>query len=102
MCSTTIMTCIEAGPLEAQVLMLAESLRAFGGRWAKTDFIAVKPRRGPAISSNTRRDMKRLGVEFVDETLNVALDWWSNANKSSVMAAFETRVLNAQHYLDGR
>jgi hypothetical protein len=48
---TTIVACVEAGPLEAQVLMLAETLRAFGGTWAQTDFIAVKPRLGPSISA---------------------------------------------------
>src|SRR5262245_5661771 len=91
-CNTTIVTCIEAGPLEAQVLMLAESLRAFGGDWAKTDVIAVKPRRGPSIAPHTRRELKRLGVEFIDERFNVALDWWNNANKSAVMSQLETRV----------
>ena len=92
MCNTTIVTCVEAGPLEAQVLMLAESLRAFGGVWAKTDLVAVKPRRGPGISPHTRRELRRLGVEFIDEKLNVALDWWNNANKSAVMSKLETRV----------
>lgn len=90
---TTIVTCIEAGPLETQVLMLAESLRTFGGPWAKTDMVAVKPRRGPGIAAHTRRELKRLGVEFVDERLNVALDWWNNANKSAVMSQLESRLM---------
>jgi hypothetical protein len=89
---TTIVTCVEAGPLEAHVLMLAESLRAFGGVWAKTDFVAVKPRRGPGISSRTKREFKHLDVEFIDDTSNTALDWWSHANKSSAMCAIETRI----------
>ena len=89
---TTIVTCVEAGPLETQVLMLVETLRAFGGPWAKTGFIAVKPRRGPSVSANTRRGFKRLGVEFIDERFNIELDWWNNANKSSVMSHLERRV----------
>jgi hypothetical protein len=89
---TTIITCVESGPLEAQVLMLAESLRAFGGAWRNVDFVAVKPRRGPRISSMTRREFRRLGVEFIDEKFNVALEWWNNANKSAVMAQLEARV----------
>lgn len=92
MTSTTIVTCVEAGPIEAQVLMLAESLRAFGGTFAKTDFVAVKPRRGPSISAATLKGFKRLQVEFVDERMNVELDWWNNANKSCVMSQLETRV----------
>jgi hypothetical protein len=89
---TTIVTSIEVGPLETQVLMLAESLRAFGGHAAGTEMIAVKPRHGPSISSHTRRELTRLHVHFIDERLNVRLAWWNNANKSAIMAALETRV----------
>jgi hypothetical protein len=89
---TTIVTCVEVGPLELQVLMLAESLRAFGGKAAETEMIAVKPRYGPGVSSHTRRELKRLHVHFIDERLNVRLAWWNNANKSAIMAALEARV----------
>ena len=89
---TTIVTCVEAGPLEAQVLMLAESLRAFGGPSSSLEIVAVKPRRGPKVSSKTLREFKRLRVEFIDGRFNVELDWWNNANKSSVMSQLETRV----------
>ncbi|MDN3275945.1 hypothetical protein QWJ07_16910 [Frankia sp. RB7] len=90
--NTTIVTCVEAGPIEAQVLMLAESLRAFGGSCSDLDILAVKPRRGPKIGSNTLREFRRLHVEFIDEKFNVELDWWNNANKSCVMSQLETRV----------
>lgn len=86
------MTCIEAGALEAEVLLLAESLRAFGGEWANVDFIAAKPRFGPSISAHTRSEMKRLRIEFVEGRFNKDYAWWNNANKSSVMAFLETRV----------
>ena len=100
--ATTIVTCVENGPLEAQVLMLAESLRAFGGPLSNTDFIAVKPRRGPGISLHTRREFARLGVEFIDERMNIELDWWSNANKSSVMARLEVPDLTPNiTWMDG-
>jgi hypothetical protein len=92
MTSTTIVTCVEAGTLEAQVLMLAESIRAFGGSSSNLDIVAVKPRRGPRVSSETLKEFKRLRVEFMDERFNVELDWWNNANKSSVMSQLETRV----------
>ena len=90
--STTIVTSVEAGPLEAQVLLLVESLRNFGGAWSNTDVIAVKPRRGPRISSLTLREFRRFGVEYIDERFNVELDWWNNANKSATMSQLETRV----------
>jgi hypothetical protein len=89
---TTIVTCVESGPLESQVLMLAESLRAFGGIWAGMDLIAVKPRRGPRISSKTLREFSKFNVEFIDERFNAQFDWWNNANKSAVMAHLEARV----------
>jgi hypothetical protein len=89
---TTIVTCVEAGPLETQVLMLVETLRAFGGSWGRSDFIAVKPRRGPSIARSTLSQLRRLDVEFVDERFNVELDWWNNANKSSVMSQLERRI----------
>jgi hypothetical protein len=89
---TTIVTCVEAGPLEAQVLLLAESLRTFGGSSSNIDFIAVKPRRGPGIAAHTRREFRRLGVEFVDLRVNVARDWWDSANKSAATAEIEARI----------
>jgi hypothetical protein len=100
--STTIVTCVEAGGLEAQVLLLAESLRAFGGAWSKTDFVAVKPRRGPGLKPITISEFRRLNVGFIDEPFNSKFDWWNNANKSAVMSALETRV-STPHitWLDG-
>lgn len=87
--STTICTVIEAGPLEQQVLLLADSLRAFGGRWARVPMLAVKPRRGPAIPRATRDALRRLDVAFVDAPLNVACAWWAHANKPAAMAYAE-------------
>ena len=52
----------------------------------------MKPRRGPSVSANTRREFKRLAVEFIDERFNIELDWWNNANKSAVMSQLELRV----------
>jgi len=92
MTNTTIVTCVESGPLEAEVLMLAESIRAFGGPYSKTDIVAVKPRRGPKIASRTLQEFKRLQVEFIDARFNLELDWWNNANKSCVMSQLEDRV----------
>jgi hypothetical protein len=100
--STTIVTCVEAGGLEAEVLLLAESLRAFGGAWSKSDFLAVKPRRGPALKAATISEFRRLGVEFIDKPYNSKFDWWNNANKSAVMSALETQISTPNiTWLDG-
>lgn len=100
--TTTFVTCIEAGGLESQVLLLAESLRMFGGPWANAPFVAVKPRRGPRLKSATVSELRRLGVEFIDKPFNSKLAWWNNANKSAVMAALETQVTTPNiTWLDG-
>ncbi len=50
---TTIITCSQTGLRRGQDCC-GESLRAFGGPWAKGDFVAVKPRWGASISLHTR------------------------------------------------
>jgi hypothetical protein len=99
---TTIVTCVEAGALEAQVLLLAESLRTFGGPAAKLPFIAVKPRRGPALKAATISQFRRLNIGFVDKPYNSKFAWWNNANKSAVMSALETEISTPNiTWLDG-
>lgn len=82
---TTIVTCIEAGGLEPQVVLLARSLRTFGGRYADLPIVAVKPRAGPGVSRATLRTLKELDVRYVDRPLNVATSWWAHANKPAAL-----------------
>ena len=82
---TTIVTCIEAGGLEEQVVLLARSLRRLGGRYADLPFVAVKPRAGPGLRRATLRMLDELGVRYVDQALNVATGWWAHANKPAVL-----------------
>ena len=82
--STTICTCIEAGELETQVLLLAQSFRKFGGRWANVPVVAVKPRRGPALATATVSRLKQLDVQLVDRVLNDEAPWWNMANKAAI------------------
>jgi len=87
--STTICTCIEAGELETEVLLLAESLRKFGGRWADVPMVAVKARRGPALATTTVNRLQRLNVQLVDRLLNDEAPWWNTANKAAAMRYVE-------------
>jgi len=87
--STTICTCIEAGELETQVLLLAESFRRFGGRWADVSIVAVKPRRGPALATGTIKRLNQLDVRLVDRVLNDEAPWWNMANKAAAMRYVE-------------
>jgi hypothetical protein len=83
--STTICTSIEAGHLETQVLLLAESFRKFGGRWADVPMFAVKARRGPALATATVKRLEQLHVQLVDKLLNDEAPWWNMANKPAAM-----------------
>jgi len=76
-----IVTCVEAGPLEAQVLLMVESLRRWGGRLADAPVLAVKPRWGPALRRATRRRFDELGVEFVDVRHRSRFGWYKFLNK---------------------
>lgn len=86
---TTLCTCIEAGALEEQVMLLLESLRQFGGRYANLPFVAVRARTGPALAGATRRHLERFGAELVEKPLNRTYAWWPHANKPAAMRYVE-------------
>ncbi len=46
--------CIEGGVLEAQALLLFESIRRYAGRFGGCDLYALSPRAGHPISAATR------------------------------------------------
>jgi acyl-CoA synthetase (AMP-forming)/AMP-acid ligase II/thioesterase domain-containing protein/acyl carrier protein len=82
-------TCIEAGYLEAQSLLLYESIRRYGGRFSQCPIYAVSPRAGRAPSPQTKQRLEQLSVEYIDRVLNSELDFFSLANKSLACAYIE-------------
>ncbi|MBC7146330.1 MAG: hypothetical protein H5U24_13110 [Thioclava marina] len=84
--TTTIVTCIEAGFMERQVPLLVKSLRRFDHVLARAQVLAIQPRKGPAISGATRRELKTLGIEHVRADLVGSYAWYNNLNKSAAMA----------------
>ena len=78
----TITCCIEAGRLEEQTVLMARSLRTFGGAFSNVPVIAVIGRRGAPLRSNTRGELERLGVKVVraKREANPA-SWLNYANK---------------------
>ena len=62
--------CVERGPLEAQALLLARSLRRFGGRFHRARLHLFQPRAGRAISEATRAALSDLGAEVHATVLN--------------------------------
>jgi hypothetical protein len=63
--------CIEGNAIAPQALMLCESIRRFGGAYARSQIVAVNARPHLAISAQTERRLAELGVEYVSEPLNV-------------------------------
>jgi hypothetical protein len=63
--------CIEGNAIAPQALMLCESIRRFGGAYAKAQIVAVNARPHLAISAETERRLAHLGVEYVSEPLNL-------------------------------
>ena len=81
--------CIEGGVLEAQTLLLFESLRLYGGRFAGCAAYAHSPRVGHAISAAARRRLDELGVHYSDEVLNTQCTEYGSANRVAAAAHVE-------------
>jgi hypothetical protein len=60
---------VERGKLESQAVLLAESLREFGGGYANCPVYAVSPRPSQAVSEACRAKLKALGVQVIVEDL---------------------------------
>lgn len=86
------LACVEAGRLEQQGVLLFESLRRYGGRYADARALAFRPRRGPPLDAATLARFDALGVERVDERLNVDFEHYPIANKVLACAWAESRV----------
>ena len=87
-----IVTVIEAGPLEHQVCLLAESIRRWGGRLSDAKIVAVKPRLGPNISRGTRAELDRLSVEYCQIDRDDDFRWFPYLNKTAAV-----RYVSARH-----
>ncbi len=67
----SFVTCLEANRLESQGLLLCESIRAFGGRYANSSIFGVSPRPDLALGPAARGRLRDLGVTYVVEPLNL-------------------------------
>lgn len=81
--------CVESGPLEAQTVRLAESLRRFGGSLAESEVLAVTARFGPPLARSTRRRFDELGVRHVRVPSHPRYSWYHYLNKPLALAAAE-------------
>jgi colanic acid/amylovoran biosynthesis glycosyltransferase len=87
--SATIVICVESGPLETQSIWLVESLRRWGGRFAKCPVLAVTPRRGLGLDRFTLKRFKELDVQWIH--FNGLSDWsfYGPFNKPLALAGAE-------------
>lgn len=84
--STTFVVCVESGPLENQTVWLIESLRRWGGCFANCPVLAITPRSGPALSSQTLRAFEENGVTWKRITPQHQVDWYGPINKPTALA----------------
>ena len=93
---TTVVTCVEYGPLEAMTVRMVTSLRTWGGRWAGVPVFAVQPRRGMPVSRETRRAYDRLNVTFLPIRPRTPFAWYKYLNKPLATMAVEDRATTEQ------
>jgi hypothetical protein len=81
--------CIEGGVLEAQTLLLFDSIRRHAGRFSNCSLYALSPRAGHSISTAGRRRLDQLGAHYTDEILNTECPEYGSANRVAAAAHIE-------------
>ena len=79
--SLAFVICVEAGSLEEQAVLFAESIRKWGGTHAESRIVSIAPRRDSGIAHATLSEFERLGVEHRAEELNDRFPKYPIANK---------------------
>jgi hypothetical protein len=87
--SICFVACVESGPLEAQTVRLAESIRRFGGALSRGEILAITPRFGPPLSRETRRRFAELGVRHERLRSHPKYAWYHYLNTPIALAAAE-------------
>ncbi|MEM6487303.1 MAG: hypothetical protein AAF677_03385 [Pseudomonadota bacterium] len=89
---TTLVTAIEPGPLEAQVLLQAESLRRLPSPIAEVPFMAVQPRFGTRLGAASRKALSDLGVEYVYDNVVGPYAFYGIVNKAAGLSIARRRA----------
>jgi hypothetical protein len=87
--SLAFVCCVESGPLEAETIRMADSLRRFGGAFATCPVYAVRSRIGPRLGNSTMAAFDRLDVTFLDAQFNRGYTWQHYLNKVYALRAVE-------------
>jgi hypothetical protein len=81
--------CIERGVLEAQALILFESIRQYTGDFRDCSIYALSPRSGHGISKSARQKLDELSVNYIDVILNTECTKYGSANRVAAAAYVE-------------
>ncbi len=81
--------CIEGGAIEAQALLLFESIRRYAGRLSGCALYALSPRAGHAVSDHARRRLDELEVHHSAAVLNTQAPEYGSANRVAAAAHVE-------------
>lgn len=84
--------CLEANRLQSQGILLCESIRRFGGAYAKSRILGVSPRPELALGAEARARFRELDVTYVDEPLNLTGHPYGTINRVVVGAWAETQL----------
>ncbi|CAG5084307.1 hypothetical protein [Parvicella tangerina] len=76
-----IVFCTEKGRLEAESLLLAKTIRKFGGAFSNSELFSYQPRVGTEVSDRTLRGFKELNVSHIDLNLNTDHHDYAFCNK---------------------
>jgi len=87
--SVGFVACIESGVLEAQALLLFESIRQYAGRFRDCPAYALSPRSGHGISRSARQQLDKLSVTYIEEILNTKCREYGSANRVAAAAYIE-------------
>lgn len=84
--------CSESGRLERFSLLLCETIRRRGGRYAGMPIFSFKPRPGPPLAERTLRGFAELGVIHLEGAFNSGLPGLGPANKPYIAAWAEASL----------
>src|SRR5439155_12327192 len=87
--SVQFVLAVESGAMETMTLRLVQSVRRWGGKYAWSGVLAVRPRLGAPLRRSTLREFDRLGVAYRQVRPDHGFTWYTWMNKPTALIAAE-------------